>query len=292
MPFMAKKQSASKKFSKRNQKGPAVQAKQAVADPNAVNALEKAAAAIRGVLDASPRPPSPPAPLIAPGVSLPSDQFPSVEQIAHLAALIGQGQKTELQSLVHVLPDDHCSEINACSLENGHQAAARLANAALMLWRAANDVRFLWMEDPDMQINYQLYMRSRLPMREDWSARFHGILAKLKVKREEQDKATWPWDEAERLIFQGNSAGQDECRLPDLVENVLLKPGHSYASRTVEDFRQKGIPFDAFADLLFATEEMRKEVMRQKGAKGGKKSAQTRAQNAKKKRGRLPPNSM
>ncbi len=220
-------------------------------------------------------------PLVKPGCTLPPDQFPSVEQIAQLAAILGQAHRAELQKLIDVIPCDPSSEVNQVGLQNGYFAATKLTNAAMMLWRAANDVRFVWTQNPMLQMNYQLAKESLRKPVETWTNRFHTILTKLKVERREQDKAIWEWNEAASVLFGKEPSGELDCMLAEIVTRELIQAGEAEETRTVDDLRQNGIPFDEFAILLFATEEKRNKHFRDLGELGGKKSGEKRQAKAK-----------
>lgn len=278
---MPKKQTASKTPQKRGRRRNVSQAKPAPADPKAVKVLDMIAAAIRGVLDAAPSPPASPMPLVQPGHTLPPDQFPSVEQIAQLAAILGQAHQVELQKLIDVIPCDPSSDVNQVGLQNGYFAATKLTNAAMMLWRAANDVRFVWLQTPVLQLNYQLAKESLRKPKDNVTNRFHTILTKLKVAREEQDKAIWAWNEAASVLFGKGTPSELDYMLTEVVTRELIQANEAGETRAVDDLRQNGIPFDEFATLLFATEEKRNQRFRDIGELGGIISGEKRRAKAK-----------
>ena len=140
---------------------------------------EKAFGTLNKVVDATAKfaalPPAPPF------TALPPQQMPSVWQIAHLAALIGQSDPGKLRSLAHDLPDDPTVAMSAS--QDDYQSANSLTHAALTLLRSAHDMRQIWQMQPKLQGNHQAGMFYHLAPthdeQEERQSRVYFILASL-----------------------------------------------------------------------------------------------------------------
>jgi hypothetical protein len=167
---------------------------------------DRVSATLLKLIDATIKYAAPPPP--PPFTPLPPQQMPTVWQIAHLAALIGQSDPGKLRSLAHDLPDDPTVAMSAS--EEDYQTANSLTHAALTLLRSAHDMRQIWQLHPKLQQNYQAGMFSVLvpshDEQEERQSRVQFVLANL-LSPKTSDKSRFD-ENAERYWMTKDAKGQ------------------------------------------------------------------------------------
>lgn len=239
-------------------------------DPKAVEAIAKAGEALSKVLAAAhpPQPETPP-PEVPPPIRYPQtplsplrpEQFPTVEQLATIAA-----------ALVRDLPP---SDSDADAFTAG----------AFRLWRSARN-----------EINKQKREADDYWTSQDASAAaIHGIHASVTGRLEKLKALEWlnrdfvSWDEAASLLWANLNQKQQEARLAALVDETMAGQA-GFSQWTIASFREFG--FSGKGSFGFTTliqrfdeqvsEEERKAAS-QKASERGKKSGEVRRAKAAKK---------